>query len=52
MHITVLGAIQALQSGGGVTFPEKIVTKVFGSTLLAFRRGGYVSNLHKKTSGT
>ena len=44
--------IQVLRNamgGGGVTvrFPGKIVTKVYGSTLLALREGGWVSNLQE-----
>ena len=32
----------------GVKFPEKTVTKMYGSTLLALRGGGWVSNFQKK----
>ena len=35
--------------GGRVSdFPEKCVTKIYGSTLLALRGGGWVSNFQKK----
>ena len=35
--------------GWGVSnFPEKSVAKVHGSTLLALRAGGWVSNIHEK----
>ena len=35
--------------GGGSAFPEKSVTKVYGSTLLALRWGGWGSNLQEKS---
>ena len=36
-------------TGGGVSaFPEKSVTKVYGSTLLALRGGGWGSNSQEK----
>ena len=34
--------------GGGSAFPEKSVTKVYGSTLLALRGGGWGSNFQEK----
>ena len=40
------------QRGGceGVSaFTEKRITKVYGSTLLALRGGGWVSNIHEKS---
>ena len=46
------GAIQVLRNavGGGTVsgFPEKSITKMYGSTLLALRGGGWVSNFLKK----
>ena len=39
--------------GGGVSaFPEKSVTKVYGSTLLALRGGGWGSNFQEKSVTT
>ena len=36
--------------GGGVSaFTEKSVTKMYGSTLLALRRGGWGSNFQEKS---
>ena len=36
--------------GGGVsTFPGKSVTKVYGSTLVALRGGGWGSNIQTKS---
>ena len=36
--------------GGGVSaFPEKSVTKVYGSTLLTLRGGGWGSNFQEKS---
>ena len=37
--------------GGGrmSDFPEKSVTKMYGSTLLALRGGGWVSNFQNKS---
>ena len=35
--------------GGGVSFPEKSVTKVYRSTLLALRGGGWGSNFQEKS---
>ena len=35
--------------GGGSAFPEKSVTKVYGSTLLALRGGGWGSNFQEKS---
>ena len=36
--------------GGGVSaFPERSVTKVYGSTLLALRGGGWGSNFQEKS---
>ena len=50
--IYIYGAIQVLRNalvGGRVSdFPEKSVTKMYGSTLLALRGDGWVSNLRKK----
>ena len=47
------GAIQVLRNAVGgervSDFPEKSVTKMYGSTLLALRGGGFVSNFQKKT---
>ena len=46
-----IGAIQVLRDagGGGVsTFPGKSVTKVYSSTLLALRVGGWGSKFQKK----
>ena len=38
--------------GGRVSdYPEKCVTKMYGSTLLELRGGGWVSNFQKKTLG-
>ena len=48
-----LGASQVLRNavGGGrlSDFPEKSVTKMYGSTLLALRGGGWRSNVQKKS---
>ena len=41
----LLRAIQVLRNAD---FPEKSVTKMYGSTLLALRRGGWVSNFQEK----
>ena len=48
---TTLGAIQVLRNavGVGVSFPGKSVTKVYSSTLLALRGGGWGSNSLEKT---
>ena len=35
--------------GGVSAFPEKSVTKVYGSTLLALRGGGWGSNFREKS---
>ena len=47
------GAIQVLRNavGGGwvSAFPEKSVTKVYGSTLLALRGGGWGLNFQGKS---
>ena len=34
---------------GGFDFPEKSVTKVYGSTVLALRGGGWVSNFQENS---
>ena len=54
--IAYLWAIQALRNaivGGGGSgasnFQKKTVTKVYGSTLLALRGGGWVSNFRGKS---
>ena len=39
----------ALLGGGVSDFPEKSVTKVFASTLLALRGGGWVSNVQENS---
>ena len=47
-----LGAIQVLRNAvgvGGVSFPRKSVTKVYGSMLLALRGGGWGSNFQEKS---
>ena len=48
----LLGAIQVLHNaveGGRVSdFPGKSVTTMYGSTVLALRGGGWVSNFQKK----
>ena len=46
-----IGAIQVLRNAVGVGdfVREKRVTKVYGSTLLALRRGRWVTNFQKKS---
>ena len=41
-YVTQLGV-------GGVSFHEKSVTKMYGSTLLALRGGGWGSNFQEKS---
>ena len=38
----------AVGGGRASDFPEKSVTKMYGSMLLALRGGGWVSNFQKK----
>ena len=50
-----LGAIQVVRNavgggGGASAFTEKSVTKMYGSTLLALRWGGWGSHFQEKTS--
>ena len=45
----LLGAIQVLRNAVGVSnFPEKSMTKVYGSMILALRWGGWVVNFPEK----
>ena len=39
----------AVGGGGGVSFHGKSVTKMYGSTLLALRGGGWGSNFQEKS---
>ena len=50
--MTCFGAIQVLRNAvrGGVSdFPEKSVTKVYGSMLLALRGGGWASDIQESS---
>ena len=41
--------LNAVGAGRVSDFPEKSVTKVYGSTFLALRGGGWVSNFQEKS---
>ena len=45
----LMWAIQVVGGGRVSDFPEKYVTKMYGSTLLALRGGGWVSNFQEKS---
>ena len=44
-----MGQVVCNVHGGVSAFPEKSVTKVYGSMLIALREGGLVSNIQEKS---